>query len=110
ASARVDVEPWGGGREDEDGWWRCRGVDEAVAASLRSPGKATLMEPGLLVWHEPDDGGRVFDRSSLATRSGGLLHLVGEKTAGNGLDALHAAAAEALLGRDLAQAAAEPAP
>jgi hypothetical protein len=110
AAARFYAEPTAGRREEVDDSWRRRQVAERIASSLRRPGKATLMEPGLLVWYEPDDGGRMHDRSSLATGAGGLLYLVGERSAGSGPAALHTAAAAQLLGRELARAAERPAP
>lgn len=110
AAARFYVDPAPGRREEVDESWRRWQVAEQIAATLRRPGKATLMEPGLLVWYEPDDGGRVLDRSALATSGGGLLHLVGESAAGSGPGALRAAAKAELLGRQLARVSAHRAP
>jgi len=110
AAARFYIEPSAGPRDADDHSWRQWQVADRIAMNLRRPGKATLMEPDLLVWYEPDDGGRTLDRSSLATCSVGLLYLVGERTAGSGPGALHAAAAAELLGRELARVAARPTP
>lgn len=108
-AARFYVEPTARSREEADDSWRRWQVADRIAASLRRPGRATLMEPGLLVWYEPDEG-RALDRSTLATSGGGLLHFVGETTAGNGSQALHAAATAELLGQALARVATRPAP
>jgi hypothetical protein len=108
-AARFYEEPNATRRESEEHSWRQRQVADRIAMTLRRPSKATLMEPGLLVWYELN-GGRTLDRSSLATSGGGLLYLIGERTAETGPGALQAAAAAELLGQKLARAAARQEP
>lgn len=86
----------------EDDVWRQRQVGDRIARRLGRSGKATLIEPGLLAWYERADGRPVIDEQSFASLTGGLLEWVGSSSAEDGLTALHVAAGEGLLGRELA--------
>jgi hypothetical protein len=97
ASYHADV-----GVAEEDGWRRQQ-VAGRIARHLRRSGRATLIEPGLIVWYERANGGPVIDEQSLSAASGGLLRWVGSSSGKDGLAALHVAAGAGLLGRDLAK-------
>lgn len=86
----------------EEDAWRRRQVADRLARQLRQSGKATLIEPGLLVWYEHAEAGPVVDEQSLSAASGGLLRWVGSTSGEDGLAALHTSAGAGLLGRVLA--------
>ncbi len=86
----------------EEDVWRRQQVANRIARHLRRSGKATLIEPGLLVWYERADGRPAIDEQSLSAASGGLLRWVASSSGKDGFAALHAAARAGLLGRELA--------
>jgi hypothetical protein len=98
AAARFYSDPEAG-----DDAWRQWQVGESIARHLRRRGKASFVEPGLLVWYERKAERSALTEGSLPVVSGGLLSWVGSSV-GDGPEALQVAARAGLLGRDIRRA------
>jgi hypothetical protein len=102
AAGRVYVDPTGVPDDDE---WRHRQVAERLRRTLRSTGRVTQIEPGVLAWYERVADQPTLTEQSLPSFGGGLVQWLGARAGENGLTALRSAAAAGLLGGDLAREA-----